>query len=303
MMRLTLALLLLIVSSPWLAVEAAQPTQQPQAPPGFQLTAAQQAYLDQVLTAWEESSDRVQTFSCPFVLYTYDAFSPAATIASKVETGAISYQKPDKGSFKIEAVYPWQAEPVAPGYKGPPKGQHKLDPDAIGAHWVCDGQSVYEYQTKQKLLVERPIPPHLQGKSIVDGPLPFLFGAEAEKLKRRFFMIAYQGKDKSGQPDPNVIQISAVPKTLQDAADYQMVEIQLDRATLLPKSMNVVHPSSTPGSVSRSAYIFYDDKVQVNATLDQMKWSRLFATPRTPMGWKKVVDAPQAAAAQQPQTR
>ena len=57
--------------------------------------------------------------------------------------------------------------------------------NAIGEHWVCDGTSIYEYRTEQKQLVERPIPKEMQGKAIVDGPLPFLFGAEAAKLKQR----------------------------------------------------------------------------------------------------------------------
>ena len=65
----------------------------------------------------------------------------------------------------------------------PAKGDWVKQTDAIGEHWVCDGKSVFEYRHDQKQLVERPIPPQLQGKAIVDGPLPFLFGAEAAKLK------------------------------------------------------------------------------------------------------------------------
>ncbi|MCA9240387.1 MAG: hypothetical protein KDA37_09315, partial [Planctomycetales bacterium] len=152
---------------------------EPQPPAGFELNDQEQNYLDQVLDLWERSSAQVQTFSCPFVRYTYDAFSPAAHIASSIQEGEVSYQKPDKGSFKISKVHRWQADPVPPGFQGPPKGKHVLDENAIGEHWVCDGKSVFEYKYDQKQLVERPIPPHLQGKSIVDGPLPFLFGAEA----------------------------------------------------------------------------------------------------------------------------
>ena len=32
------------------------------------------------------------------------------------------------------------------------------------------------------------MPPELQGKAIVDGPLPFLFGADAQKLKQRYYL-------------------------------------------------------------------------------------------------------------------
>lgn len=269
----------------------------PKPPAGFELTDQEQAYMDQVLQLWEKSSDQVQTFSCPFVRYTYDAFSPAAHIASSVQEGEVSYQKPDKGSFKITKVHRWQSDPVPPGFQGPPKGKHVLDENAIGEHWVCDGKSVFEYKYDQKQLVERPIPPHLQGKSIVDGPLPFLFGAEADKLKARFFMKPYPAKKSDGTPNTDVIQIVAVPKTIVDAVEYQMVEIQLDRRTLLPLNMNVIAPDR-----SRNAYVFYKDKVQVNNILDRIGWARMFASPSKPLGWKKVVDAPpQAQSAGVPQ--
>lgn len=277
------------------AAPQSQPAVQPQAPPGFQLNTAQQQYLDQVLDVWEKSSDQVKTFSCPFVRYAYDAFSPAATIASTIEEGEVSYQKPDKGSFKIAKIHRWQATPVEPGFKGPPQGKHVHDKDAVGEHWVCDGKSVFQYNTTDKTLVERPIPPEMQGKSIVDTPLPFLFGAEAAKLKARFFMKAFQALDANKQPIPDVIQISAVPKKMADAVEYQMVEIQLDRRTLMPQSMNIIRPDG-----SRSAYVFYKDKVSINNTLDRLKWTSLFATPSTPLGWKHVVDAPSTQSAAAP---
>ena len=55
-------------------------------------------------------------------------------------------------------------------------------------HWICDGKSVFQYIPKQKKLVEHKLPPDMQGKSIVDGPLPFLFGAEAKKLRQRYWL-------------------------------------------------------------------------------------------------------------------
>ncbi|TWT85525.1 hypothetical protein Pla123a_03320 [Posidoniimonas polymericola] len=291
------ALIALFLACPLAAGQQTAPVQ-PKAPPGFQLNAQQQQYLDQVLAVWEKSSDQVKTFSCPFVRYEYDAFSPAANIASNIEEGEISYQKPDKGSFKIEKIHRWKAESVEPGYQGPPKGKHEHDKNAIGEHWVCDGKSVFQYNfhTDPKQLVERPIPPEMQGKGIVDTPLPFLFGAEADKLKARFFMKAFQALDAKRQPIPDVIQISAVPKKMADAVEYQMVEIQLDRRTLLPLSMNIIRPDS-----SRSAYVFYKDRVSINNTIDRLRWATLFATPSTPLGWQHVIDAPNTQSAAAPQ--
>ncbi len=291
MMRFNLFVLVCVSLLAGQSVAQLPPQQQtaqqaPTPPPAFRLNAIEQAYLDQVLTKWEQSSNQVQTFSCPFRRYVYNAFSPAAGIPASIEEGEISYQKPDKGSFKISQISRWQAQPVEPGYQGPPKGQHEVDPTAIGQHWVCDGKAIYEYKPNEKKLIEQPIPPHLQGKSIVNTPLPFVFGAEAEQLKRRFFMKAWQARQADGSPNPNVLQLSAVPKTIADAAEYQMVEIQLDQRTLTPLGMNIVRPDG-----SRNAYVFYKDKAQVNNTLDQV-WNALFAKPRTPIGWTKVIDAP-----------
>ena len=46
-----------------------------------------------------------------------------------------------------------------------------------------------------------PSRPQLQGKAIVDGPLPFLFGAEAKKLKERYWLKV----DSQPKQDPNQI--------------------------------------------------------------------------------------------------
>ena len=60
---------------------------------------------------------------------------------------------------------------------------------------------VYQYRPDLKQLVEHPIPPQLQGQAIVDGPLPFLFGADAAKLKQRYWMKLDQAAEPGSQPD------------------------------------------------------------------------------------------------------
>ena len=55
-------------------------------------------------------------------------------------------------------------------------------------HWICDGKSVFFHDHKTKKLIEYKLPPESQGKAIRNGPLPFLFGAEAARLKQRYYM-------------------------------------------------------------------------------------------------------------------
>jgi TIGR03009 family protein len=252
----------------------------PQVPPQFQLNQVEQAYLDQVLDKWEQESGTVKMFQCPFQRWEYNAaFGPGQDIPLNKDKGELSYEKPDKGSFQITEIAKWQAEPVPPGQPPPPqaKGDWVVDPNAIGEHWVCDGKSIFEYRHDQKQLVERPIPPEMQGQSIVDGPLPFLFGAKADKLKQRYSMRIQQ------QPNDQEIWIQALPKFQAQAADFRAVEVILDQQRLLPRAMQVHLPDG-----SRHVYMFD----LANATLNG-HWQRiksLFQAPRTPFGWQRVVE-------------
>ncbi len=61
----------------------------------------------------------------------------------------------------------------------------KVDPTE---YWTCNGKSIFQVDAKKKQIIEQPIPAELQGKSITDGPLPFVFGAKADTLRKRYFM-------------------------------------------------------------------------------------------------------------------
>lgn len=247
----------------------------------FKLNAQEQAYLDMVLDAWEVQSSKIQTFSCPFVRYDYNlVFGPGAETPMRIEQGELSYQQPDKGSFRITNIKQWQAKSVAPGTT-PQKAQGDyIEPAGlVGDHWVCDGKSLYEYKHDQKQLVVRNIPAEMQGKEIVNGPLPFLFGAKSADLKQRYWMMIKK------HPDPNMIQLVAAPRYQIDAANYKGVELMLDRQKMLPIAMNVVEPTG-----SRKVYRFDLTKVSVNSRITSA-WNALFSAPRTPFGWKRVEEA------------
>jgi TIGR03009 family protein len=246
------------------------------------------------LGKWEIESGKIQTFSCPFERWEYNAaFGPGGGIPLNKDKGFLSYQKPDKGSFEITEINTWQAKPVPPGQAPPAQAQGDWanQPNAIGEHWVCDGTSIYEYRTDQKQLVERPIPKEMQGKAIVDGPLPFLFGAEAKKLKQRYWLRVEQ------QPNNAEIWLQSLPKLQADAANYRAVAVILDRQQFLPKAMQVELPNG-----DRHVYIFDLANVSVNGPLDRLK--SLFERPITPPFWKRVVeDVPAAGQPGAPVTR
>lgn len=256
--------------------------QQPGAPQGFQLSAVEQAYLDRVLTQWEQQSGQISTFNCDFTRLVYDpVFGPGKDpqtgqpIHKNQEEGTVSYQRPDKGSFHIKKVLAWDAKAQ----------KHVENANIVGEHWVCDGESVYEYKHDQKQLVVRPIPPDMQGKNIADGPLPFLFGAEAAKLKQRYWL----------RVDPRApegsIWLAAAPKRQTDAANYRLVELMLDAKRMLPNAMRVTAPDG-----SQTTYTFALAEASVNSRMTAI-WNTLFQAPKTPWGWKRIVEQPQTAAA------
>lgn len=262
-----------------------------QAPPGFQLNRLEQAELDIVLTAWQQRSAQINTFRCEFERLDYNfAFGPAPNIPLFVNQGELSFERPDKGSFQITEMKKWQLAAVPPGQPQPAQlvGNWIVDPDAVGEHWVCDGKNIYEYRHIDKQLVVRPIPPDMQGQSIVDGPLPFLFGAQPAKLKARYWLRI---NNNPPQPDPNEIWIEALPRGQADAANYSKVEVLLDRQQSLPKAMQVHMPDK-----SRNVYKFKLEEASINSRWEQIK--ALLTPPVLRPGWKRVVEPmPQQQAA------
>jgi TIGR03009 family protein len=259
---------------------------QPVGPP-FQLSDIEQQFVMQVLQMWEAESTKVNTFNADFERWEYDAvWGPGADKALIKSTGTLSYSKPDKGSFKIDKINRWtKTDPqnAAPDAAG----DYVLQKEEVGEHWVCDGKAVYEYNHRNKQLVVTPIPEEMRGVSIVDGPLPFLFGAEAKKLMERYWIRSKQGNAEQ-------IWLEAYPRRQVDAANYDFVEVMLERKTMQPTAIQV----HLPGGQQRHVYMFREPTI--NGKMEAW-FGSLFSAPRTPLGWTRIVQqdpttpAPQAA--------
>lgn len=280
MLRSTRLLLLSPAVSLLLAVTAfGQPQAPPaaQAPRGFQLNVLQQEYLDQVLDKWQQKTAQIETFRCPFVRWDYNqAFGPGPNSPLFVKQGEVSFERPDKGSFHITEVKKWDQNART----------YVVDPQIVGERWVCDGQNIYEYRHQQKQLVVRPIPPELQGKAIVDGPLPFLFGAESAKLKQRYWLRVDDTQGivgGQGETNPNEIWIEALPRHRADAANYTKVQLILDRNQWLPKAMQVHLPDG-----NRNSYQFDLTQASINSRWERFK--QWFQPPEILPGWQRVVE-------------
>ena len=116
-----------------------------------------------------------------------------------------------------------------------------------------DGKSIFEYDFQRKRVVEHKLPPEYQGKAVAEGPVPFLFGARAEALNRRYWM-----KIVPSQSPRDEILLDVYPKSTADAQNFKHVELILtDMKHMLSCNPLYVNAASnlrlTSNSPSRSA--------------------------------------------------
>ncbi len=249
---------------------------QPRTPFG-QLTPPQQKYLDDILNYWEYRSNKVKTFRCTFLRWEYKpTFEKDPNIAWTVSEGVIKYAQPDKGMFRVDTIK--QLTPQQQG--GQPAYQVLKDSDGNdlrGEHWICDGRSVFVFDSITKRLTEEELPEEMRGKAIADGPLPFVFGAKADKLKQRYWIRPV----KPPEGAVGEYWLEAWPRRREDAANFQRIDLILDEKDFLPKAMKMV----SPGGGERTVYQFSDRKVNDPLGIFQ----RDFSKPSTPRGWTKHV--------------
>lgn len=261
----------------------------PQRTPGapFTLTPQQQADLDRTLIRWEQQGASVRTFDCGFTRIDYDGVFNTSNQPSAILKGEICYAAPDKGLYQVEGAvvgYRWrngQAE----------GGQFVKDQQA--ERWICNGKSIFEYDFQNKRLVEYRLPPELQeGRALSEGPLPFVFGAKADYLKRRYVLRLVTPPEARGQ-----VWLEAYPKFQADAANFQRATLILTESTMQPFALETVSPNGK----SRTVYHFDRPRVNARNPLDLLGvFENNWLNARTPRGWTKVVEGGTQPQAQRP---
>ena len=248
--------------------------QAPKAP--FVLSPQEATVLDNVLNDWEKRNKEIHTLESKFFRWKYDGVfgngngnqPPAA------DAGELKFSAPDKGLFLLKG---------------------KKDEDS--EQWLCDGKSIFQFDYKNSVVTEHVLPPELQGKAIADGPLPFVFCTEAQKLKQRYFMRII-----TPPTVPNEVWLEAYPRSQQQAAEFSKVEVILQfggpTKGLLPYAIQLYDPNGK----SRTVYQLQDPVVNPPGTwLSGLghDWTK----PSIPLFWKKRTNLPpQPVQAQGPRT-
>ena len=167
-------------------------------------------------------------------------------------TGEIKYAAPDKGLFRVKSSKQWNAE----------KRKYDARPSNSGEHWVCNGTSIYEFRHSERQLRETKLPPEMRGRAISEGPLPFVFGAKADTLKKRYSMRIITPPSVTDQ-----IWLEALPKFQVDAANFSKVELILRAADLMPFAIQVFKP----GGQDRDVYQFDPRTSLIDRGLDLIR--------------------------------
>ena len=265
---------------------AQAPVPRPPQPAFPQLTPEQAAALDRLLAAWEARNAQVKTWSCEFYKWEYNAFGPVGAgvdrLAFAESTGEIKYAMPDKGLFRVKESKQWNAQ----------TSRYEQRPGDTGEHWVCNGTSIYEFRHGDRQLRETRLPPELRGKAISEGPLPFVFGAKADTLKKRYAMRILP--TPGGGSDQ--VWLEALPRTQADAANFSKVELILSARDLMPFAIRIYKP----GGQDQDVFQFNQNTSLIDKGLDMI---RDFAKPVTPLGYTFILEdagAPPGPAAAAP---
>jgi len=237
---------------------------QPAAPPApFILTPEEQAFVDRVLDDWQAVSSKVKTLEGEFMLYKYNAtfnVTPPQPgqpeVPTRTSAGKVRYAAPDKGHYETA------------------DGEEK---------WICTGTAIYEFNKKLQKVREYRLPPQMQGQAIADGPMPFIFGVEKNKMKNRYWLKVITPPGTIGQ-----VWLQAHPKLAKDASSFQRIEVILKFtlnadgtvADLQPYALNLIETNGK----DRTAYLF--TAMKTNALLANLQeFFSSFIAPKTPGGW------------------
>lgn len=282
------------VAGPARPPAAVMQDQPPQAPKWYPLAPNVQQWVDEVLVAWEKTSEQIAAFKCDFQRWDHDPVfgpkdangNPDTKTPATYGEGVIQYAQPDKGLFRVDKLLKY-SPPAQPGDK-----PGWVPAGVIGEHWVSDGKSIFEFDTRQKRLIQRILPKEMQGKAIADGPLPFLFGAKMATIKARYWirpLTPPKGRESE-------YWLEAIPRYRQDAANFQMVHVIIDEVDFLPKALDVFAPNYDPKkNPAHTEYEFKNRKPTLKGDVNLKGIVDVFIPdfyePKTPRGWTKhVVD-------------
>ncbi len=268
---------------------AASPAAAPSAPVAapFELSPAEQTDMDRFLAAWEKQSSGTQRLEAKFRRWHYDPLAAPAGVHATWAEGEIKYGAPDMGLFRVKQLR---------FYNGivDDKATYKAGDNQFGEHWVCNGKELLEFDHAAKECRIQLLPEEMQGKDILESPLPFVFNLKAQNIKERYWVRRLPAPD-------GAYLIEAFPKRQADRAQYRFVRIVVDGKSFLPKALILYSPNYDPTTTpAYDHYEFFD--VERNTLLQSLAaWRAGFINERPPSDWKVIRDTYRPGSSESPQ--
>ncbi len=224
------------------------------------LNPAEQKELDEFLVRWEQYSGSVKRYEVEFTSYEYDPVLNPDNKPAYTTFGMFKYTAPNRFVYHVEGQWV-DGKQVKSGPK-----EEKI---------IIDGNSIFEYSFKAKEVRQYNIAPELLSRGFADSPLPLIFGAKADEMKKRFSMkIVTRDEYKDSQ-----VWLEAKPLLIADQQEFLNLEIRIDKKTLRATALK-------KDNINGKAYTVYVlNDPMINSPID---FSRLFQ-PTTPFGWKLIV--------------
>jgi TIGR03009 family protein len=232
----------------------------------FFLNPEEQQELDEFLARWERYSTSIKRYDVNFTVHEYDMTIPGAETNKPTR---ICY-----GYFKYIAN-PTRFVYVIEGEERDGKRIKRDDknPHIYAEKTIIEEKRVFKFDYNSKTVYQINVPPELIGKGIADSPLPLIFGARADDLKRRFSMKVVN------RPD-GMIVLYARPLLPEDQQEFKELQILLEK-DLRAKALMQYDINDK----SRKAFELKEPKIddRLGYIIEDMA---KFFKPDKPIGWK-----------------
>lgn len=247
-------------------------------PPFPELEPAPAQLRDQILGNWERASRPLDRLYIKFQRWEYDPTFGPRDAHSTYATGFCKYEKPNSWSYNEERLLhyiPPKSKDESPKY-GASEDEH-------GAHWGCDGKSLFHFDHARKQVIELELPPDDRERLLPFGFLPFFVNVKTDNLKKHFWIRVITPQDAA-----DVEWLELCPKSNRES--FQKLELILDKKDWLPKAIQVFHLGyDERTNPARNVFMFSDRRT-----------NRDFAEPicvcfqsspfRLPKGWERIVE-------------